>query len=75
MGGTKYKGEEDLTGKVVIVTGANTGIGQETVLALANRKAKVIMACRDMDKCEMVSMLLLVSRIAVYKIKKIFTLG
>lgn len=39
-------------GKIVIVTGANTGIGKETVMSLANRGAHVYMACRDMKKCE-----------------------
>ncbi|KYM97530.1 Retinol dehydrogenase 13 [Cyphomyrmex costatus] len=53
MGGPKYEGKEDLVDKVVIVTGANSGIGKETVLELAKRNARVIMACRDMEKCEM----------------------
>lgn len=38
--------------KVVIVTGANTGIGKETAWELARRGAKVYMACRDLKKCE-----------------------
>lgn len=40
------------TDKVVIVTGANTGIGYETANELAKRGAHVYMACRDMKKCE-----------------------
>ncbi|XP_053985639.1 retinol dehydrogenase 13-like [Hylaeus volcanicus] len=51
--GPLYTSNEDLTGKVVIVTGSNTGIGKEIASELANLKAKVIMACRDMEKCEM----------------------
>jgi len=39
-----------LDGRVAIVTGGNTGIGYETVLDFAKRGARVIMACRDMDK-------------------------
>lgn len=36
--------------KVVIVTGSNTGIGYETAKDLAQRGAKVILACRDFNK-------------------------
>jgi NAD(P)-dependent dehydrogenase (short-subunit alcohol dehydrogenase family) len=39
-----------MDGKVVIVTGANVGCGYETAKDLARRGAKVIMACRTMDK-------------------------
>lgn len=52
-----YTDEGLAEGKVVIITGANTGIGRETALELAKRKAKVIMACRDIEKCEKVSKL------------------
>lgn len=41
-----------LDGKLVIVTGANTGIGKETTAELARRGANVIMACRNMDRAE-----------------------
>jgi NAD(P)-dependent dehydrogenase (short-subunit alcohol dehydrogenase family) len=40
-------------GKIAIVTGANTGLGFETALALASREMKVIMACRDMEKARL----------------------
>jgi len=40
------------TGKIVIITGANTGIGYETAFALYNAGAHVVLACRDMDKAE-----------------------
>ncbi|CAH8639218.1 unnamed protein product [Schistosoma intercalatum] len=45
--------EDRLDGKTVIVTGCNTGIGLETVDELARRGARVIMACRDLRKCEL----------------------
>ncbi|MFC7687016.1 oxidoreductase [Ureibacillus sp. GCM10028918] len=40
----------DLTGKVAIVTGGNSGIGYETSLALAENYATVVLAVRNMNK-------------------------
>ncbi len=40
----------DLNGKVIIVTGANSGIGYESSRALAERGATVIMACRNLER-------------------------
>lgn len=37
-------------GHIMIVTGANTGLGYETALSLAQKGAKVIMACRNLSK-------------------------
>ena len=37
-------------GRVALVTGANSGLGYETTLALAAKGATVIMACRDADR-------------------------
>ncbi|XP_059222320.1 retinol dehydrogenase 12-like [Stomoxys calcitrans] len=50
--GPTYEKNNRIDGKVVIVTGCNTGIGKETALELARRGARVYMACRDSQKCE-----------------------
>ena len=42
----------DLTGKVAIVTGGNTGIGLETTKVLASAGAHVIVAARDVEKAK-----------------------
>ncbi|KAJ2919177.1 hypothetical protein MD484_g1196, partial [Candolleomyces efflorescens] len=42
----------DLSGKVIIVTGANTGVGKETAKALLNHNAKVYIATRNREKTE-----------------------
>ncbi|KAL9917512.1 retinol dehydrogenase 12-like isoform 1-T2 [Glossina fuscipes fuscipes] len=52
MQGGKFDKPNRADGKVIIVTGSNTGICKETVRELAKRGAKVYMACRDMKKCE-----------------------
>lgn len=39
-------------GKIAIVTGANIGLGFETTIGLAKKGAKVIMACRNLQKAE-----------------------
>lgn len=39
-----------MAGKIVIVTGANSGLGYNTSRALALKGAKVIMACRSMER-------------------------
>ena len=42
----------DLSGKVVVITGGNTGLGFETALAIVGARAHVILACRDAVKAE-----------------------
>ena len=41
-----------MKGKTVIITGANTGLGKEVALDLARRQARVILACRSLEKGE-----------------------
>lgn len=40
----------DLSGKVIIVTGANSGIGFEAAKEFARKGAQTILACRSVDK-------------------------
>lgn len=42
----------NLDGKVFVVTGANSGIGYESSLALAEKSATVVMACRNSEKAQ-----------------------
>jgi len=40
----------DLTGKTIVVTGANSGIGYEAARALAQKNASVVTGCRNPEK-------------------------
>jgi NAD(P)-dependent dehydrogenase (short-subunit alcohol dehydrogenase family) len=42
----------DITGKVIVVTGANSGIGFEAAKQFARNGAQTILACRSMDKAQ-----------------------
>src|SRR5689334_10271365 len=50
--GPKCKHFVNLTDKIVVITGANTGIGKETAIALSKMGATIVMACRDKSRGE-----------------------
>jgi len=52
MNGGVCQSRERIDGKVVIVTGANTGIGKETAMDLVQRGAKVYLACRSVTRAQ-----------------------
>lgn len=43
---------QDLSGKIAVVTGANTGIGFETARSLAYFGCRVLLACRSKERAE-----------------------
>ncbi|GAB6878152.1 oxidoreductase [Halorubrum gandharaense] len=50
--GTSWTAERmpDCSGKTVVVTGANAGLGYEATTAFARKGATVVMACRSLDR-------------------------
>ena len=50
--GPVFKENVDMSGKVVVITGANSGLGKESAVALAKLGAEVILLCRDPKKTE-----------------------
>ena len=47
LAGSSHSPTADMSGKVVVVTGGNSGIGYATAKALAVMGAHVILACRS----------------------------
>lgn len=43
---------ENIKGKVIVITGASSGIGEATALLLAERGAKVVLGARRLDRLE-----------------------
>lgn len=54
VGGCRYDNDKRLDDKVVVITGANTGLGKAAAKEFATRGASVVMACRDLTKCRRV---------------------
>jgi NAD(P)-dependent dehydrogenase (short-subunit alcohol dehydrogenase family) len=42
----------DQSGRIVVVTGGNAGLGLKTAMALAGRGAAIVLACRDLGKAQ-----------------------
>ncbi len=49
---TDQRKKIDMHGKVVVITGANSGIGKETAVALAGMGATIVLACRNPKMAE-----------------------
>src|ERR1039458_7418486 len=41
-----------MQGKVVVITGGNSGVGKETAVGVAAQRATTVLACRNQQKAE-----------------------
>jgi len=46
--------EQNISGKIVVITGANSGVGEAAALEFAKRGAIVVMPCRNTTKAQKV---------------------
>ena len=42
--------EVDLTGKIIMITGGNSGIGKSAAIALASKGAEIHLVCRNLER-------------------------
>jgi NAD(P)-dependent dehydrogenase (short-subunit alcohol dehydrogenase family) len=52
MSGFTHSNVPDQSGRTILVTGANTGLGFETAKVLAAQGARVLLGCRSVDKAK-----------------------
>jgi dehydrogenase/reductase SDR family member 12 len=52
VSGTDMNDGVDLTGKVIVITGANSGLGKEVATYVASKGAKLYMLCRSVERAE-----------------------
>lgn len=48
--GAQYTKRTKCQNKIILITGANTGIGKETAMELARRGGTIYLACRSIEK-------------------------
>jgi NAD(P)-dependent dehydrogenase (short-subunit alcohol dehydrogenase family) len=42
----------DLSGKIIVITGGNSGIGFQAASEFARKGAQLVLACRNMEKAQ-----------------------
>jgi NAD(P)-dependent dehydrogenase (short-subunit alcohol dehydrogenase family) len=59
MSGPNQASVMDMKSRRIIITGANSGLGKESALALAKQGAQIVLAVRDVNKAQVVKELIL----------------
>ena len=52
LDGPKFSENVNMNGKVVAITGGNTGLGKETAVKLASLGAEVVILCKSIERAE-----------------------